>query len=103
GWFGWTWWQGRTTHKEASAAPPAPVKRAALRPQPPSTIPAPTPATVPAPTTTTVAPVTETMETNKPLAPVQRKTPPAPVPAPVPVPAPAARKPAPAGTPPAKD
>ena len=83
GWFGWTWWKGRTVHAEASAAPPAPVKRAALRPQP-------QPAPVPVPT------VTETTDTSKPLPPVQRKTAapivittaPAPTPVPVPVPVP---------------
>jgi hypothetical protein len=88
GWFGWTWWQGRTAvHAEASAAPPAPVRRAALQPQPQSQ-PQPQPAPAPQPT------VTDTTDTSKPLPTVQRKTAPAkpivitPAPAPVPAPAP---------------
>jgi hypothetical protein len=94
GWFGWTWWQGRTVHAEASAAPPAPVKRAALRPRPvteTTTAPAPTTTTA----TTTMAPtITDTTDTSKPLPPVQRKTAspivirPTPAPAPTPVPMP---------------
>ena len=89
GWFGWTWWQGRTVHAEASAAPPPPVKRAALRPTPAPFTAAPAPQPAPAPV------VTETTDTNKPLPPIQRKTPPAnavvikPTPAPMPAPAPA--------------
>jgi hypothetical protein len=100
GWFGWTWWQGRTVHAEASAAPPAPVHHAALRPQPQPAVavatPAPTlaPAPTPQPAQTQT---TETTDTAKPLPPVQRKATPIvirPTPAPAPVTPPVAGSPA---------
>ena len=94
GWFGWTWWQGHTVHAEASAAPPPPVKRAALRPNPtfpPAPSSAPATATTTTATTTTMAPAaTDTTDTNKPLPPVQRKSTAKPVVTPAPAPAPVA-------------